>query len=219
MGHPLLYFDIETLPDEKRSELWQIKREKLISEGKEKECHAALWPEFCKIIALGWALDDSPPNSLVAGLESKNRQGEMVFVTEEVILNAFWRLVHPANKKPPILVGFNILSFDLPVIFVRSALLSVRPSRLLDRKSWGKDCIDLFDTRKYASGGGKLKELAQYYAFDVPAQEMDGSQVEKVYAENPSQISAYVESDIAVTRQLYHFYKGFFVNDYSSRDS
>ena len=213
---PLLYFDVETIPDESRSDLWQSKKGELIAEGegKEKDFKPALYPEFCRIVALGWASNDGPAKSLVVGVQSKNKEGTLVDITEKVLLETFWKLV---QINSPVLVGFNICNFDLPVIFVRSALLSITPpKKLIDRKPWANQCIDLQEARRYTNGGGKLKELARYFSFDVPAEDIDGSQVEKIYAENPHQLAEYVESDVLVTRQLYHFYKGFFVVDYST---
>jgi hypothetical protein len=211
MKHSLLYFDIETVPDESRSNLCQSKKDELVSD--KKDFIPSRWPEFCKIVALGWAYDDSPPQSLVVGIPHKNTKDVFMDITEKVLLEHFWKLV---AKNTPVLVGFNILNFDLPVIFVRSALLSIKPTKLIDRKSWRNDCIDLLEARRYTNGGGKLKELARYFSFDVPAEDIDGSQVEKIYIENPPQLAKYVESDIVVTRQLYHFYKGFFVEDYTN---
>jgi hypothetical protein len=219
MKRALLYFDLETVPNDSLSDLWELRKEELIKRNPNEQYYAATSPEFCKIVALGWANDDAPPKSLVVGLDSKNRNGELVMVTEELVLRVFWNLVNPSKNKPekenPVLVGFNILGFDLPTIFIRSAILSIEPTRFINRTPWKNECIDLFQTRRYTNGGGGLKDLAKYFSFDIPTEDMEGSQVQRLYAEDPSQIGAYVESDVVVTRQLYHFYKGFFVEDYT----
>jgi len=206
MSQSLLYFDIETVEDESRSELWQAKKDETLSSG--KEFFPALIPEFCKIVALGWAIDEEQPKSLVTGIKKETKDGNLIDVTEQVILDTFWKLV---STNTPTLIGFNMFNFDLPVIFIRSAILSVKPKRLIDRKSWSKECIDLLETRRYTNGGGRLKDLARYFGFDIPAQDVSGSDVENLYRDDPIQLSKYVESDIIVTRQLYHFYKGYFV--------
>lgn len=210
MARKLLFVDIETIPDYSRAHLWESKERELSAEG--KGFIPALIAEFCTIVAMGWAIGHSPPDSLVVGTQRESKvEGQTVTITEQRILECFWRLV---SADRPIIVGFNILAFDLPVILVRSALLRIKPTRLIDRRPWGQDCIDLYEARRHTNGGGGLKDLARYFGFDVPEPDIDGSQVEKIFRADPHKIARYVESDVLVTRQLYDFYKGFFVQDY-----
>jgi len=207
---PLLFIDVETAPDTSRCELWAAKQQEAEEAG--KEFVPALVPEFCRVVALGWAVNDEPTHSLVVGTMRVVQATPPVKakeIAETDILERFWKLV--AGSPKPTIVGFNVLNFDLPVLFVRSALLGVRPTRFFDRRPWGTDCIDLYECRHYSAGGGKLKDLARYYGFSNDEPDVDGSQVEQLIAADPDKVGRYVESDIGITRQLYQFYKGYFV--------
>lgn len=154
-------------------------------------------PEFCKIVALGWAAGESQVNSMVVGVDG---------VDEERLLHEFWDYVRSAKS----ICGFNILNFDLPVIFIRSILLDVAPSRQFDTKPWGTDIIDLMQKRFPRSGAMGLKRIAKLMGVDVPAGDVDGSQVEKLWMEDPAKVGEYVRSDIEITREIHRKYSGYF---------
>jgi hypothetical protein len=103
------------------------------------------------------------------------------------------------------------------VLFARSAILGVPSSRSFDLKPWGRDVVDLFAIRfpkgPGAAGGGrpaKLKELARVYGVEVPAGDTDGGDVERLLRESPHLLRQYVESDVAVTRDLHRKWAGYF---------
>lgn len=159
-------------------------------------------PEYCRLAALGWASGSGPTESLTCG-----EHAECDTSNEKTLLEAFWSLAAESRA----LIGFNVLHFDLRVIFVRSALLGVKPSRLFDLKPWGKDVIDLmlvrFGTASQAMG---LKKLAPLYGIEVPAGDCDGSQVAELMSVNPKMVAEYVQSDVAITREFYRRLAGFF---------
>lgn len=158
----------------------------------------AVTPEFCRIVAIGLCRGTETIETAVADGES---------VTEIDLLESFWSDAEDCHP----LVGFNILGFDLPVILIRSAIRGVRPTRKFDLRSWGTDCIDLMAAR-YPKGPARgLKDLARIYGFDVPAGDVDGSQVWRLYQENPAKLAEYVASDVHLVRQLHSFYRGLFV--------
>ena len=155
-------------------------------------------PEFCRVVAMGCAAGAGEIRTFVVGRHD---------TTEKSILERFWELV---TESTPI-VGFNIINFDLPVIFIRSAILGVRPSQKIDMRPWGGQVIDLM-TARYPKGGQKgLKDLARILGFTVQAEGMDGSQVYDLWkAGDLESIAKYQASDIDVTRRLYEFYSGYF---------
>jgi hypothetical protein len=154
-------------------------------------------PEMCRIAALGFAVGDADPVSLVVGIDG---------VTEESILEVFWGLARTATP----LCGFNVLGFDLPVIFVRSAMLGVSPTRRFDLKPWGSDVLDLMVARYPRSGATRLKDLCRMLEIEVPAGETDGGAVYQLMQTEPAKVAEYVRSDITVTRKLHQIYQGFF---------
>jgi hypothetical protein len=182
----MLFFDIETVADTSKEHLF--KEMELHETERNRQFIPELHPEFCKIVALGYAIDDRPVQAL-SGVET-------------YILRQFWELA-----KGQTLCGFNVLNFDLPVIYVRSAELGIRSSRLIDRKPWAGHVIDLYEARRYTAGSMGLKMLAKSYGFRMA--DADGSQVKDMDA---GQIELYVKSDVEITRELYKRYKGFFVS-------
>lgn len=157
-------------------------------------------PEFCRIAAFGWGIGGGDVNSTVCHTPED----------EARVIDHFWNLW---QRHSPI-VGFNVLSFDLPVIFARSAILGIPASRPIDLKPWGKDVVDLYAIRfpkmKQQGQPGKLKELAPLYGIPVPAGDVDGSQVAELLAANPEKLGRYVRSDVEITRELHRRWRGLF---------
>ena len=176
-------------------------RDKALSAGDERRKLLSTTPEFCRIVALGLAVGEGPAHSLVVGLKG---------VTEVQILETFWS--HALSHR---LVGFNCLSFDLPVLFTRSVLLDVPSTKQLDLKPWGSDVLDLYHARfngRGSAGGerpGRLKDLARVMGIPVPAGDVDGSLVADLFASDPAKVGQYVASDIEVTRTYHRMYRGY----------
>lgn len=156
-------------------------------------------PEYCRVVALGFAVGDAPVQSMVVGHEP----GES---TELDVLTLFWQIAKDAKR----LCGFNVLHFDLPVLFVRSAILDVAPTKLIDMKPWGGDVADLMALRFPKSKAMRLKDLARVMGIKVPAGDVEGSKVFELWKEDPAALSDYVKSDVEVTRQLHRKYAGYF---------
>jgi hypothetical protein len=161
-------------------------------------------PEFCRIVALGWAVGDDPACSMVVGQPSLDGKSQN---TEKTILEKAWSLI---SLHGPI-VGFNVIGFDLHVIFNRSMILDVDSTKVIDRKSWGPDVVDLMEARFGYRGAMGLKKLAKLLGIPVPAEGVDGSQVAELFVTNPEKLAEYVRSDICVTRALHRKYSGHYV--------
>lgn len=159
----------------------------------------ATTPEMCKIVALGIAIDDSPVTPLVVGVDG---------ITEIKILQAFWSYA----KACEMIVGFNVGQFDLPALLVRSLLLDVPASVKIDLAPHRGRVCDLMISRfgRIPERGMSLKSLAKMYGIEIPAEGVDGSQVEQLWQENPQAVGSYVASDIIVTRRLHRAYSGYF---------
>ena len=191
----------------------RTKRQNVAALHEERRKLLSTTPEFCRIVALGWAVGNGPAVAAVVGQPAGPHSVGSQPTTEREILELFWTLAHAHSP----LIGFNILHFDLPVIFVRSAILGIGASRMLDRKPWGKDVVDVFALR-FPTGGGsgdgrprKLKSLAAIHGIDIPAgDETDGSCVERLLAEDPVKLGAYVKSDVAITREYHRQLSGYF---------
>lgn len=171
----------------------------LSARQKKMSCDA----EMCRIVALGWAVGNEPASSIVVGQMKADGSREW---TETDLLEKFWQLVSAYSP----IVGFNICGFDLPVLFVRSMILKVDASRLIDLTPWKADVVDLMQARFPRQQAKGLKKLAALLGIPVPAEGVDGSQVAELYRTDPTKVGEYVRSDIDVTRNLHQKFRGFF---------
>jgi DNA polymerase elongation subunit (family B) len=120
---------------------------------------------------------------------------------ESQVLRDFWDELSPTD----ILVGHNILSFDIPFIRQRSWILGVRPSRDLDtRKYYTADVIDTLET--WTNWGNKkgatLEALGT--ALGCGGKSADGTKVEGWWADqNFEAIKSYCRDDVRLTYRVY----------------
>ncbi len=223
-----LIFDIETTPDYARSDLWaQSMRwpsdaDKLTPEAR-SELEAAhlgrmaLQPEACQIVGLNVILgNDGEPKSGWVGEVSP--QG--VAFTEADLLNLFWTWA----AQSPRLIGFNCLRFDLPVIYTRSALLGVAPTKeFYDVKPWQDGVIDLAQRRfGHSRDWLSLKALRRMLELPVPEKYAGvvgntGGDIEDLYLqfmagdqEALKTLKLYGELDVVTTKELARLWQGFF---------
>ena len=159
-------------------------------------------PEYCMICAISWAEGEESPQSKVTGLDGDS---------EWNLLRNFWHFADNCNP----LVGYNIRNFDLRVIMARSCILGVHPTRKIDMKTYSQDVCDLMQVRfgngfPSAKEPGKLKTLCRLYGIDIPAGDVDGSQVEELWNTDKQALSKYVLSDTVIVRDLYLKWFGYF---------
>ena len=189
-----------------------IKKQRIATAGAEGERRKLLsvTPEYCRIVAFGFAVGDGPTGSYLAadcdlpGGVANCWSG----MTEKQIVEEIWEKIRTASQ----VIGFNVLQFDLQVLKVRSVLLGVEPSRWLNDSPFSnRDVCDLMLAR-FGKGGKpmKLKQLARLYGVPVPAGDTDGSDVERMLAEDPAAVHRYVQSDVEVTRSLHRKWSGVF---------
>lgn len=177
----------------------------LAGKTEERRKLLSVTPEFNKIVAVGWATGDDVTEAMVVGAPLGN--SETVKISEIDAIDKLWSLIGSGGP----IVGYNIAGFDLPTLFIRSAILGLKPPRRLDLRPWGDDVVDLMQARFPKGASRKLKELAAYYGFAVPAGDFEGSKVYETWkAGEFNQIAAYVRSDVEISRRLHSFYRGFF---------
>jgi predicted PolB exonuclease-like 3'-5' exonuclease len=161
-------------------------------------------PEMCKIVAMGWAIGEDPIQSLVVGMNHADGSGP---ITESDLLVKFWSLVGQAGP----LCGYNVLNFDIPVIFVRSALNGVKSKRKIDLRSWGGDVLDLMATRFPKSSAKSLDWMIRVNEITSEVPDVDGSKVLALYeAGELNRIGEYVRDDVSIEREFWRKYVGFF---------
>lgn len=211
-----LYFDVETVSQEKNfeilakknarlSKLWERRAKyyrtayeemKGLSDGEIYSFKAALEPEFSKVVCVSF------------GSFTDNNQRRFVSFSgedEEEILNKSNKVFNNAWAKNWKLCGHNIKGFDVPCLGKRMLYSGLNPSQILqvwDKKPWEIPFIDTteifcfgsWSQQKYLS----LDLLTQSFGIPSPKNEIDGSMVSEIFWEQKdfSKIEKYCESDV-----------------------
>lgn len=152
----------------------------------------ALDPDLCRIVALGLYTDDANWSVRMAETEQQ----------EINALSAFWDALGPYPY--PRLVGFNVISFDLPVIIRRSQYLGVKTRPLQMGKYRHSDVDDLmtilnFDGTIKTHG---LKFYARRFGVLTP-DPVDGKDIAAlVQAGDWEAVSSHCKADLLTTAAL-----------------
>jgi len=120
---------------------------------------------------------------------------------ERQIISQFWKALKPTD----ILVGHNLLGFDLPFIRQRSWILRIQPSRAIDERRFYTR--DVHDTLELWSRGGPKKGAtldALGVALGCGGKTANGSSVAQWWAERNFQaIKSYCREDVRLAYRVY----------------
>ena len=203
-GRDLLFFDVETAPMVGAADWVEVgepprnytkadtieawKREDAIKQLEK----AALDLDLCRVVAIGWALNDGTVQAVVN-------------LPEQDMLTAFWTVAREPGRT---LVGFNCLGFDGPVLVRRSQYLgaSVPYLNLNKYKHAG-----ILDVMQMLSFDGLVRARSQSFyckRFNITggavADTITGADIGRlVDAGEWDKVEAHVLADVAKTRALY----------------
>ena len=149
---------------------------------------AALDPDLCRIVAAAWECDGIVESAVC------QEPGE-----ERRLLERFWKL-----SRGMTLVGFNCLSFDLPVLLRRSLYLGVHAPHVSLNKYRPGRVVDLMQLLAY-QGTLTYRSLGFYcrrFGVTVP-DEVTGAEVALLVAAGEwRRVHDHVRADVAKTAQL-----------------
>ncbi len=181
---------------------------------REKEDEAvrymSLYPYTAKVIAIG-IFDVEKEKSFVyyeneEGEEWQSPKGEVHYkgVTEEEMLNSFWRIIEVTDK----VITFNGRNFDAPFLMIRSALNKIKPSKNLITNRFDTSLhIDLLEQLTYYGITRKFNLDFYCRAFGIESPKskgISGMEVKNLYeAGRIKDIAVYCGSDIKATSELY----------------
>lgn len=204
-GRPWLVFDIETMPLQDCARYltepieapsnWKdaAKIAAYIEEARRKQLDkAALDLDLCEIAAIGIGL---PLES-----DAQTRQT----TSEADILRGLWSFVRTIQRDGGVLVGFNCLSFDLPILLRRSLYLGVETPSIAVDKYRHDGVVDVMDILTF-SGKVSMRSLGFYCKrFGIPHDDsVDGAQIPALVAAGAwDQVEAHVRADVAETMAL-----------------
>ncbi len=139
---------------------------------------------------------------IALGIRYKNENKIFMNEKEKEILSEFWNEWDKIKKENPssIIVGFNIINFDLPFITSRSFIHNIKIIPFIL-----KLVIDLrekINAYRYGKTRGKLSDYGKLIGLDVL--EMDGSKIAELCIEkNWDKLKEYLTKDLEITEELF----------------
>ena len=218
----ILFLDIETVPclenfedlDDNFQQLWAEKtawqRKEEYSPSEYYKLKAGVMAEFAKIICIsvGYLFTEKSKNHF----RIKSFYGD----DEKQIIADFNTLLNSQfNKKHHKLCAHNGKEFDFPFIARRTLINGLKLPKLLDiagKKPWEINHLDTMELWKFGDYKHytSIKLLAALFDIPTPKDDIDGSQVAKVYWEEKDleRIKIYCQKDTLTVAQLLLKYKG-----------
>lgn len=173
---------------------------------------AAIFAEFGKIvcISVGAVYRDKDKRLKIRLKSFANRDEKILLQEFSAMLDQYYGDVHKQ-----FICGHNIKEFDVPYMCRRLLVNQLPMPKMLDiagKKPWEtKQLVDTLtlwkfgDFKSYTS----LKLLAGVLGFPTPKDDIDGSQVGRVFWEEDDleRIATYCEKDVLATTQLFFRYQ------------
>ena len=217
----ILFLDIECVSGEANFEelnptmqhLWADKAPRImrvdeLSEAEIAQVYtdkAAIYAEFGKIVCISVGILTEKEGTTEIRVKS------FADPDERVLLEDFAALLTQNEKKLNHFCGHNIKEFDIPYIGRRMLLNRMSLPQLLDlrgKKPW--ETKHLIDTMEMWSFGDRknytsLKLLAALFGVPSPKDDIDGSQVGRVFWEENDleRIAIYCEKDVVATTNVF----------------
>jgi 3'-5' exonuclease len=211
----ILFLDIETVPQEssfsnlaeEKQELYAQKTQYQRKEDftpEEFYERAGIWAEFGKIICISVGFFDRS-EELNFRLKSYNNENEVKLLLDfkDLLDNHFNKVYH-------ILCAHNGKEFDFPYIARRMIINKIKlPDKLnlFGKKPWEVPHLDTLEMWKFGDYKHytSLNLLTNILGIESPKEDIDGSQVGRVYYEENDlqRIAKYCENDTLAVAQVY----------------
>ena len=218
----ILFLDIETVPqvyrfqelNETSKSLWSKKtkylQEKDQLSAEEVYEKAGIYAEFGKIICISVGF------LIQAKGEMQIRLKSFSSMNEKKLLQGFIDLLNTHyNHNSYILCAHNGKEFDFPYISRRLLVNEMKLPILLNnagKKPWEVNNIDTLELWKFGDYKHytSLELLTNIFNIPTPKDDIDGSQVAKIFYEDQDidRIINYCEKDVIATIQLFQKYRG-----------
>ncbi len=219
----ILFFDIETAPvvesfdnlSEEMQHLWAEKYQKLqdrdpvryASTPDEDWMQAAVFAEFSRVVCISVGFCYIPKGEREWHLRTKAFYG----TDERRILADFLELVGSFMISPyHNLCGHNIKEFDVPFVCRRALINGLQlpdALQIAGKKPWEVHFLDTLELWKFGDFKSytSLKTLTAVFGIPTPKDDIDGSQVGRVYYEEKDlqRISNYCQKDVVATTQVF----------------
>lgn len=219
LAKDILFIDIETVPqsssfdelDDDFKRLWDKKSSFFRSEEDapaDNYQRAGIYAEFGKIVCIsaGFIIDKEERFFRIKSFYSDD---EKQLLTDFIEVLTNWE--KDANHQ---ICGHNIKEFDIPYIARRILINGLALPKIINiagLKPWEVKFIDTLELWKFGDYKSytSLDLLTKIFNIPTPKDDIDGSQVSKVYYEENDlqRIADYCEKDVLATAQLFLRYR------------
>lgn len=211
----ILFLDIETVPlvynyselNENTKELWNKKWQYSKDLSPEQQyAKAGIYAEFAKVICVGLGFYH----------QNKFRVKTIASADEVEVLNQFSDLLkNHFNTNSHLLCAHNGKEFDFPFLcrrFLINNLPLPKTLQIQGKKPWEVPHIDTMELWKFGDikNFTSLNLLAHVFGIPSPKDDIDGSQVGKVFYEdnNLKRIEEYCKKDVITLARVYNRFAG-----------
>lgn len=187
----IIFFDIETIPTQQSLVDNNLLDAQLRLDEAEIIKKLSLSAITSQILCLAYAIEPQPDSSV-----------EVLNGEESDIIKSFWQLVSDCD----LLVGHNILDFDLRFMYQRSVIHSIKPSRDIPFFRFRNSPIydTMHEWTKWGRERVSLDSLARALGIPSPKEALDGSKVYPYFcAGKLPEICEYCKRDVETVRQVY----------------
>lgn len=151
------------------------------------------------VCCIAWAWDDDEPQS--SSIDTMDMERDILeVVMQDLVEQAAYDKYHD-----PVLIGHNIVNFDIRFLWQRAIVLGVRMPRWFPRdpKPWGTDTFDTMTAFAGQRGTIGLDRLCR--SLGLPGKDdIDGSMVGDLWADGEHEkIAAYCRADVERTRAVH----------------
>lgn len=169
----------------------------------------ALHAEYGRVLCVGIIVEEGE-HILHRGVLGRERATGLFHLDEARTLRAFWKLLQDFNMRRDLIIGHNIMDFDLPFLYKRSRINRVRPTLMFSFARYRS--APVYDTlREWAHWNPhavsmSLGELADILKIGISKTAgFDGSHVYDEYVTgNHEGIARYCLQDTEVVRAIYY---------------
>ena len=218
----ILFFDIETVPltyefkdlEERAQGLWDRKTRFLQERDNlspdELYEKAGIYAEFGKVVCISMGFILQKEGETQIRVKSIANENEKILLQEYIdLLNSYY------NSPDFLFCAHNGKEFDIPFLCRRILINGLKLPFMLNvagKKPWEIKHLDTMELWKFGDFKNYTSLDLLTYIFNIPTpkDDMDGSQVAKVFYEekNLDRIIHYCEKDVIATIQLFRKYQG-----------